>query len=261
MRVTVLGGYAGVTSTGAGCSGYLIRDGSTAIVADLGPGTLGELRRHVALDEIDGIVVSHGHLDHILDLAALHLLLLYGPTRGKRRLRLFLPPDPTGQLDRWRTAIAAATDGSLLDETFDVAEYDPSQALTIGPVEVRFAPTVHPLQAYAMRFTGDRHAIGFTADTGPAADLNGLFAGVDVLISEATLAEVTAADGPGEARGHLTATEAGLLATRASARTLVLSHRWEEHDAASQRSEAALDFPGRILMSAPGLTVDASHAD
>lgn len=258
MRMTVLGGYAGVTSTGAGCSGYLIRAGSTAIAADLGPGTLGELRRQVALDRIDGIVVSHGHLDHILDLAALHVLLLYSPMRGKRRIKLFLPPDPTGQLDRWRMAIAAATDGSLLDETFDVAQYDPNRTPTIGPVEVPFAPTVHPLQAYAMRFTGDGRAIGFTADTGPAADLYDVFAGVEILVSEATLIDVTAADGPRETRGHLMATEAGLLATRASARTLVLSHRWEEHDATLQRAQAASVYAGRIVMSSPGLTVNAA---
>lgn len=260
MRVTVLGGYAGVTSTGAGCSGYLIRDQSTAIVADLGPGTLGELRRQVVLDRIDGIVVSHGHLDHVLDIAALHVLLLYSPMQGKRRLKLFLPPDPTGQLDRWRAAIAAATDGRSLDETFDVTVYDPSQTLTIGSIKVRFAPTVHPLQAYAMRFAGDGHAIGFTADTGPAADLDELFADVDVLVSEATLALVTDADGPLKTRGHLTATEAGLLASRASAATLVLSHRWEEHDASSQRSEAASVYAGQILMSALGLTVATTTA-
>jgi ribonuclease BN (tRNA processing enzyme) len=127
--------------------------------------------------------------------------------------------------------------------------------LSIGEVAVRFAPTVHYIQAWAMRFSATgAGSIGYTADTGPAASLDPLFADVDVLVSEATLIE---ADGSFETRGHLTASEAGELAAQASASTLILSHRWEELDGAALLEQAGRAFKGTIELAVPGMTVDA----
>ena len=47
MIVTVLGGSAAGPNTGAGCAGFLLQEQSTAVVLDLGPDTIGELRKHV----------------------------------------------------------------------------------------------------------------------------------------------------------------------------------------------------------------------
>lgn len=253
MRLTVLGGYAAPTSRGEGCSGYLIQHGGTSIVADLGPGTLGELRRHTDVRQLDGIVISHGHLDHILDLASLCHLLRWSPTPLPRKVGLHLPPGSSPQFDLWDRALHPGGHGSMLHEIFAVSEYNPDLALAVGDLSIRFSPTVHSLPAWAMRFSGEGPAIGYTADTGPSADLDALFAGVDVLVSEATLLEPT---GPEASRNHLTADEAGRLAARAAASTLVLSHRFEENDAGEQRSQAAEVFRGRIEMSAPGLSIE-----
>jgi len=250
MRVTVLGGFAGLASTGAGASGYLIRHGDTSIVVDLGPGTLAELRRQVDIRTLDAIIVSHGHLDHVSDIPGLHHVLRYSPTVMPRPIPLLLPPGATTQFDLWRDAMPGWDDEALASRV-----YDPSVEMTVGEISVRFAPTVHPLQGWAMRLSAlGAGSIGYTADTGPSADLDPLFEGVSVLISEATLIE---ADEPAETRGHLTAAEAGELARRTRVSTLILSHRWEESDDASLISEAGGAFKGIILLATPGLTVDA----
>ena len=257
MRVTVLGGYAALTSTGSGCSGYLIRHGDTSFVVDLGPGTLAELRRQVDVRVLDAIVISHGHLDHILDLGTLHHLLNYSPTPLDRKIPLFLPSGSTDQFALWERALYGGVPGKMLDDTFTVSEYDPSVDSIIGEVVVQFAPTVHSLPAWAMRFSADgAGSIGYTADTGPSASLADVFDGVNVMVSEATLIEP---DEPYETRGHLTAAEAGVLAMRAGASTLILSHRWEESDGAKLVAEARKGFKGTIELSAPGLTVDTGH--
>lgn len=249
MRVTVLGGFAGLASTGAGASGYLIRHGDTSIVVDLGPGTLAELRRQVDIRTLDAILVSHGHLDHVSDIPGLHHVLRYSPTARPRPIPLLLPPGATRQFDLWRDAMPGWD-----DEALAVREYDPAVALTVGEITVRFAPTVHPLQGWAMLFSAyGAGAIGYTADTGPSAGLDPLFEGVGVLISEATLIE------PDETRGHLTAAEAGELAARANASTLILSHRWEEFEDATLMAEAGKAFGGTIELGVPGLTVDADE--
>jgi len=256
MRITVLGGYAAPTTSGSGCSGYLVQHEQTSVVADLGPATLGELRRHVDVRSLDAILISHGHLDHVLDLAALHHLLMYSPTPLDRKVPLFLPPSSSGQFDLWEQALYGGSDDGMLAETFEVSEYDPSVELTVGDLSVRFRATVHPLQAWAMRFSNEgAESIGYTADTGPSADLDPLFSGVDVLVSETTYID---SDEPSAWRGHLTAAEAGMLAARAGASTLVLSHRWEEDDGAILRERASCTFTGRIELSRPGLTIDTA---
>lgn len=253
MRLTVLGGYTALTSTGAGCSGYLVRDGGTSVVADLGPGTLAQLRRQIDVRSLDAIVISHGHLDHILDLGALHHVLRYSPTPLERKIPLYLPPGSSWQFDLWERALYGGPDGRMLDETFVVTEYDPDVELEIGAIKVRLAPTIHPLPAWAMRFSSHAgRAIGYTADTGPSAALDDFFAGVDVLVAEATLIDP---DEAYDTRGHLTAGEAAGFAQRAGASTLVLTHRWEESDADAQVIEARLAFGGRVELSAPGLTI------
>ena len=246
----MLGGFAGLTSTGAGASGYLIRHGRTAIVVDLGPGTLAELRRQIDIRTLDAVIVSHGHMDHVSDLVGLHHVLRFSPTALARRIPVLVPPGATAQFDLWRGAMPGWG-----DEALAVSEYDPSVEVIVGDVAVLFAPTVHPLQAWAMRFSiPNAGSIGYTADTGPSASLDGLFADVDVLVSEATLIRT---DEPFRNRGHLTAREAGQLAARAGALTLILSHRWEESDGPTLLAEAGMSFDGTILLARPALSVDA----
>jgi ribonuclease BN (tRNA processing enzyme) len=135
-----------------------------------------------------------------------------------------------------------------------VAEYDPAQALRVGDAVVTFAPAVHYVPAWAMRVHAPGGAdLGYTGDTGPAADLAGFFAGVEVLIAEATLLD--GGDGPAAERGSLTAAEAGALAESAGARTLLLTHMWEERGIAACRAQAATAFGGRIEIAIPGLAV------
>jgi ribonuclease Z len=105
-----------------------------------------------------------------------------------------------------------------------------------------------------MRLTDrDQRKIGYTGDTGPTAPLVQFFKGVNLLVSEATLLE------PGarsiEARGSLTAAEAGRLAREAGASTLLLTHMWEELGFSIYASQAAEEFAGQIEIAHPGLTL------
>lgn len=256
MRLTVLGGSAAGINTGAGCSGYLVDSGATRIVLDLGPGTLPELRRHADFRVLDGIVISHMHLDHILDLAALRFALAYNPIEPRCRLPLWLPPGGEEQLGRVARAFAEpSTEDEFFATVFEVQEYDPDDRLTLGNLDMTFLPTIHYVPCWAMRLDAvGGPSLGYTADTGPATPLAPFFEGVDVLVSEATLLEPD--DNPPDRRGHLTADEAGSLARQAGAATLVLSHIWEERGFDVVRAAAATVFGGRLVVAHPGVVVE-----
>jgi ribonuclease BN (tRNA processing enzyme) len=206
---------------------------------------------------LDGIVISHMHLDHILDLAALRFALSYNPIKPPGRLPLWLPPGGCARFARFALAFVDESEASdFFSSVFDLREYDPGDRLTVGNVLLTFSPTVHYVPCWAMRLrsagSGD---LGYTADTGPAAPLAAFFGDVDVLIAEATLA--TPNDDSSPERGHLTAEEAGLLADEANAATLVLSHIWEELGLDRLRAEAAATFSGQLVIARPGTVIES----
>jgi ribonuclease BN (tRNA processing enzyme) len=254
MRLTILGGSAASPNTGMGCSGLLVQNGETRIVLDLGPGTLPELRKHADFRTLDAVIISHMHVDHVLDLLALRHALAYNPISAPAPVPVWLPPGGAAFLAEATAPFDACDEPGRFAATVDVAEYDPAQPLIIGDLVLTFAPSVHYIPAWAMRVHGDGATdLGYTGDTGPTADLAEFFAGVGVLVAEATLLE------PGNApiaeRGSLTAAEAGELAAAAGAKTLILTHMWEERDFAACRKQAGTAFAGRIMLASPGLTL------
>jgi len=184
VRLTVLGGSAAGVNTGAGCSGYLLESTSTRIVLDLGPGTLLELRKHTDFRRLDGIVISHFHLDHVLDVAALRFSLAYNPIAPPSPIPLWLPPGGQAQLRAFASAFAEpGEEDAFFSRVFDVEEYDPRQGLEIGDFQLRFQPTVHYIPCWAIRVSSADGStdLGYTADTGPATPLADFFAGVDAV--------------------------------------------------------------------------------
>lgn len=255
MKLTVLGGSAASPNTGMGCSGYLVQSGETRLLIDPGPGTLQELRRYADFRTLDAVLISHMHLDHALDLLALRHALAYNPIPAPGPVPVWLPPGGAAFLTRVTAPFDECDVPERFTSTVDMREYDPATALEVGDCRMTFAIAVHYLPTWAMRIV-DREgkALGFTADTGPAADLDEFFAGVDLLLAEATL--LSAGGHDAAMRGSLTAREAATLARDAGAGGLILTHYWEEHGTESLRQEATAVFSGPLALAQPGLTIE-----
>lgn len=253
MRLTVLGGSAASPNTGAGCAGFLVQRGNTSVVLDLGPGTLQELRRHADFRTLSAVIISHMHVDHMLDLIALRHALAYNPIPAPGPVPVWLPPGGAAMLAQVTAPFDLCDDPGLFDATVTVREYAPAGPLQVGDLEIRFQRTVHILPAWAMRVCAPEGDLGYTADGGPTSTWDDLLRGVRVLIAEATLLD------PGERpialRGSLTAAEAGALAERCGAETLLLAHMWEELGFEAAQGQAASVYPGEILLVRPGFAL------
>jgi len=251
MRLTILGGSAAGPNPGQGCSGYLVESGQTQVVLDLGPGTLPELRQHVDFRAIDGIILSHMHLDHSLDILALRYALAYNPVAPTQRMPLWLPPGGLAFLDRLRGALSEPTNPEDFFAVFETREYDPEDVLPIGELAFTFARTVHYVPCWAIRAAnGVDGDLFYTADTGPSANLSTAARDAYVVVAEGT--ERGESREPFEARGHLTPSEAGRLARDAGASLLVLAHLWGEDNPFSAVAEAETAFGGEVLLATPG---------
>jgi len=253
-EVVVLGGASAAPNPGQGCSGYLVSTDHARLVLDLGPGTLPELRCHCTIASIDGIIISHLHVDHILDLVALWWGWLYHPLPLARPIPLWLPPGGIDHVTRILAAFGRADEvAAFFTRVCSVTEFDPKQTISIAGASVSFAATAHFIPCWAIRVASAQGAVAYTADTGPAANLVPIAHDADVLIAEAMLPLGSFDESPN--RGSSTAIEAAQLARDSGARRLVLTHLWAEYDADASRAEAAQIFSGPIEIAKRGLKI------
>ena len=85
-RLTIAGSSSSIPRPDRACSSYLVDDGETSIVLDLGTGAFSNLRRYVDYDRLGAVVISHMHADHFIDLIPLRYALRYGPRRRSAKL-------------------------------------------------------------------------------------------------------------------------------------------------------------------------------
>jgi ribonuclease BN (tRNA processing enzyme) len=248
VRLTVIGKSPAFTDAGGACSGYLVEDGGTRLLVDCGNGVFGKLRAATDPFALDGVVISHVHADHVLDLVPFAYALLFA--RGDRPfppMPLHVPP---GGADRLHRLSGIWGDDGLLTTAFDVREYDPGATLRLGDVDVRFAPVPHYVPAWAVSLGG---RVVFGADCAPNDAVVELARGAGVLLLEATLAVPESA----APFGHLTPAQAGELAQRAGVPRLVVTHVPSSFDEAWVRAEAARTFTGVVDVAREGAAYDA----
>lgn len=255
MRIVVLGSAAAGANAGSGCIGYLVQSGGASVLIDCGPGSIPELKRWIDVRSLSAIVISHMHLDHILDLVTLRAAYRYAPEPFEGRVPLWLPPGGSATLDRLAAPLDLDHDSPLFfDQVFETREYNPIDSLQIGAISIDFAPAQHAMPAWAMRIArvGSDAAIGFTSDTGPVTHLGAFLQGVTALVCEATLLE---SDVSPIERGHLTAQEAGRLAQTCHAGRLILTHTWDELGSSRLLDGAMAAYDGPVEIAWPGMEI------
>jgi ribonuclease BN (tRNA processing enzyme) len=265
MRLRVLGKSPSWQDAGGACSGYLLEQGDTAVVIDIGNGVFSKLRQYRDYVDVDSVVLSHLHADHFLDLVPYAYALTYAPrqqpvpvggfpgTDNPARPKLYAPP---GAREIFRRVVGAWGNHDLIENAFDLAEYEVSSELEIGPLRVRFHPVPHFTETYAMAISqngGGRIVYG--ADSSPNEDLKEFAAEADLLLIEGTLPRP---ERTGE-RGHLTPREAGEHGRDAKAKRLVLTHISDELDSDWAREEAAEGYGGPVEMAEEGAVYEVGE--
>lgn len=251
MRLTILGSCASQPGPGEGCSGYLVSSGDTHVMLDCGSGTLGPLQRHVSLEDLRAIVVSHLHPDHFIDLVALRYGRTYG-VAGARPIEVYLPPGGIAHLDRLAGALSSTT--PFWDTALTLREYEPGVALALGALTVRPHEVRHGIRSFGMRVEDGERTLAYTSDTIACGELDTLAQGAHTLLAEATLAG--GAPGHHDPVTHLSAEQAAEVAARAGVSRLVLSHFWYTADRALAVREAAAVFGGEVQAAASGRCFD-----
>lgn len=255
MQITVLGKSPAWQDTNGACTGYLVREGNFNLLLDCGSGVFSKLRLVRDYIEVDAILISHLHADHLLDVIPYSYALLYAPrqqpvpvagwpgTRWPARPALHGPP---GVGEMFRRIAGAWGPDDLVDNAFRIIEYEPSDTVEIGPLSARFCEVPHFTRTFAIELTGaDGKRFTFSADCAPNDEIIQFAADTDLLLIEATLPRPERTG----IRGHLTPREAGEHARRARARRVVITHYSDELDAEWLREEAIAGYGGEVELA------------
>lgn len=229
MRLTILGANGPYPGADGACSGYLVEGGGARLMLDAGSGSLARLMARLPLTELDAVVLSHLHFDHMSDLLPMvYALSFSGRTTP---LRVIAPDAPEGVralLNRPEFCIEVPSDTA------------------VGGLLLSFVPARHPVPAYMVSVEEGGRRLAFTGDTNTCECLEAFAAGAHLLLADAGLL----ARDWSEKSPHLSAALCGELAARAGATRLMLTHLSPRYDPDEVLAEAAAAFPAAELARA-----------
>jgi len=288
LSVLFLGTAGAAPSAHRGAPGHLVRRGGDRILVDCGEGTQRQLLRSgVGLVDVDDVLITHCHADHVLGLPG--MLKTFALRARETPLCLYGPPGPGELMNVLRPVIGRLT------YKVEVQQLTAGDAVERDGYRMHAFATDHrvPSVGYALvederpgRFDIDA-ARGLGVPEGPMFGLlqhgeavtldSGVTIRPDAVVGEArpgrTLVfsgdtrpckglfqacvgadvlvhEATFLEEEAERAaetGHTTALQAGRLAREAGVRLLALTHISTRHPAREILAEARSEFPAAVL--------------
>lgn len=230
MKLTILGNNGPFPGAGGACSGYLIQEGSVNLLLDCGNGVLSNLQKLVRFEELDAIILSHLHSDHMSDMMVLRYAVQIKRMHGRmnKAIEVYAPGEPAEEYTRLD-----------VKEAFNLRPVTADLVLNFGSLKITFTEAKHPVKAYAISIENGLKKFVYSGDTSWTQNIIGLSKGADLLMLDAGL---LSRDKAGENVPHLTAKECGMVAKEAGAGRLLLTHFWPEYDVNELLLEAREHF-------------------
>ncbi|MCT2535592.1 MBL fold metallo-hydrolase [Aquibacillus koreensis] len=240
MKLTVIGYWGAYPEQESATSCYLLESNGFTCIVDCGSGALSRLQKYVNLMDIDAVVLSHYHNDHVADIGVLQYS--------------WLVQNAIHQTEKVLPIYGHAEDqekfNDLTHNYTKGMEYDPKNGLEIGPFRFKFQKTSHPAPCYAMRITNGEKTIVYTADTSYMSNLVSFSEGADLILAECSFYEHQ----DGGKAGHMNSKECGELARKANVPELILSHLPHFGELNQLVEEVENYYSGDVQLAKEGLT-------
>src|SRR5690625_2331141 len=135
---------------------YVVEKDGFVLVIDLGSGALSKVQKYYHVLDINAVILSHYHHDHVADVGVMQFARLIHSFVGEEKK--ILPIYAHKENEKGFT--------SLTHDYTKGIEYDPTgEPLKVGPFSITFLKTVHSVPCYGMRITDGESVVVYTADT------------------------------------------------------------------------------------------------
>ncbi len=245
MKLTVIGFWGGYPGPDGATSAYLLEKGDFTLLMDAGSGSLSKLQKRKHVMDLDAVILSHYHSDHIADIGVLQYA---------RLVQSYLN-GPVDTLPIYGHTEDKAGFNQLTHKCTKGVAYDPKSVLTIGPFSITFLKTNHPVPCFGMRITDGDATIVYTADTAFKEEWADFAKEADLLITDCNFY----ADQDGAQAGHMTSEEGATIAAESNAGELLLSHLPQYRNNLDLVTEASAHFSGNIHLAREDFTWEKSH--
>ena len=239
MKLTTIGYWGGYPAESKASSAYILEKDGFMLVLDFGSGALSLFQKYRNVLDIDAIIVSHYHADHIADIGVLQHAILVQSLLNEtdRKIPIYGHAENSIEFEK------------LNHDYTKAIEYRPEDVLNIGPFFIRFLRTAHSVPCFGMRITDGKKTLVYTADSAYQDEWIPFCLDADVLISDCNFY----AGQDAKKAGHMTSVEAATIAKKANIKQLVLSHlpHFGEHERLMK--EASEIYDGKITLAYEGL--------
>lgn len=236
FSLDILGFYGGFPVIGEAASSYLITVNGVKILVDCGSGALLKLSLLQEIYDLDAVIISHLHNDHVADLLSLDHALIVAKRRGIRQspLPLYLPFQPEEIYQRFET------------EQFQIFPISTQSRVEFSGLVISFFPVQHTIPCFSVKISAGDKTWAFTGDTAFFPELIPFVQEADLLLCEAT---VNNHSQHSSGRGHMTGRQAGKLAQAARVANLILTHLPSDGYHQEIKEEAATEFQGPLYLA------------
>ncbi len=241
ISLTVLGSAGTHTGAGRACSGYLVEVAGIRVLLDAGNGATANLQTLVPVSGLDAVVISHRHIDHCIDLISCYYNLRFDPDFERR-----IPLYAAAEVHELLRGLLANDSPMDFDDVFEHRQVGHGDAVRIGAMDLRFARSLHPVPTVSTRIEVEGASLVYSGDSAGGPDLVQIASGADLLLIDATW---TGDASQYPAGIHLTAGDAGAIATSAGVSRLVLTHLAGATDRRQAIAEARARFDGPVLLA------------
>ena len=283
MEVTLLGTGCPVPHVDRFGPAQIVRHGGTTVLVDCGSGvTQRLLSAGSSGTQIDEILLTHLHSDHIVDLFQ---LVVSSWHQGRDRPQVIYGPPGTrayvdGLMALWRPElqqrIAHERRPSTLALEVEVREVEDGAHLALKDLRVEVVAVDHAPVRHAFGFVfqgagpdgpGAGPRIALSGDTRRSPALIEAARGAEVLVHEVFIHRelpvvpgLRSAETVAQVAGyHTLSSEVGMIAAEAGAGCLVLTHFVPPGcDRQALLEEVAADFPGPVVLGEDLMTIDAT---
>ncbi|QTH59403.1 MBL fold metallo-hydrolase [Corynebacterium hindlerae] len=248
MKLTILGCSGSTGAPDNPASGYLVQvDNAPGVMLDCGPGVLAKVQEFANPAELH-VALSHLHADHCLDVPSLMVWRRYHPVAPSAgRNQLVGPADTVNHLG------PLSLEGE--DDYSDSFAFTPWTARVphiVDRVQITPYPVIHPVETYGLRVTEATtgKTIAYSGDSAYTDSLIECARDADLFLCEATWGDSSLGK---PADMHMSGAEAGLIASRAGAKKLVLIHipPWADPEAALRSAQE--NFDGEVIVGESGM--------